>query len=202
MADKPKKYYAVRSGRSTGLFETWTACREQIQGYPNAVYKSFLSRQEALDYLQEDRDTPKLDGATALTAYVDGSFQHGIRKVGYGVVLLKNGETAQTLSGALTDPAVLPFRNVAGELAAAMHAMRYAVEHGEKELIIWHDYEGIAAWCTGAWAANNPLTQQYRAYYQSLSDQLTVEFRKVKGHSGNLFNEMADQLAKAAVTGG
>lgn len=93
----------------------------------------------------------------------------------------------------------MPFRNVAGELAAAMRAMRYAIEHGEKELIIWHDYEGIAAWCTGAWSANKPLTQQYRAYYQSISDRLTVEFRKVKGHSGNLFNEMADQLAKSAI---
>lgn len=200
MAAPAKKYYAVRSGRQTGLFTTWDQCKKQIMGYPNAIYKSFPTLQEAEAYLAQNDRKPRLDGSTALTAYVDGSFIQGIRKVGFGVVLLKNGGDTVKLSGALTDPSCLPYRNVAGELAAAMHAMKYAVEHGEKELIIWHDYEGIEAWCTGAWAAKAPLTQEYVTYYRSIADVLTVEFRKVKGHSGNLFNDLADQLAKGAIT--
>ena len=196
-----KKYYAVRNGRQTGLLETWAACRASIQGYPNAIYKSFFTREEAEAYLSAGDATPKLDGATALTAYVDGSYMSGKRRIGFAAVLLKNGETLQPISGALTDPSLLPFRNVAGELAAAMRAMQYAVQHGEPELIIWHDYEGIAAWCTGAWAANTAVSQAYRDYYLSVKDRLTVEFRKVRGHSGNLFNDMADELAKAAALG-
>lgn len=170
---KQKKYYAVRSGRTTGLFDTWDQCKKQIMGYPNAIYKSFTTLQEAEAYLQGDAG-PRLDGSTALTAYVDGSFVNGIRRIGYGVVILKNGEDTIQLKGALTEPSLLPYRNVAGEVYAAMAAMQYAVEHGEPELIIWHDYEGIAAWCTGGWAANAPLTQQYKAFYQSVAGKLTV----------------------------
>jgi len=197
MAGKVQKYYGVRIGRKTGIFTDWGECRKQIMGYPNAVYKSFLTREEAEAYMQQD-DGPKLDESTALVAYVDGSFRNDTRRIGYGVVLLYQGKH-RCLNGEVTDPALGRLHNVAGELAAAMTAMRFAAEKGFPELIIWHDYEGIAAWCTGGWAARDPVTQAYKAFYEALPADLTVEFRKVKGHSGNRYNDMADELAKKAI---
>ncbi len=42
-----KKYYVVWQGVNTGVFDSWTACQEQIKGYPGAKYKSFKSEKEA-----------------------------------------------------------------------------------------------------------------------------------------------------------
>lgn len=41
------KFYVVWEGRRPGIYTTWDACRRNIEGYPNAKYKSFLSKKEA-----------------------------------------------------------------------------------------------------------------------------------------------------------
>ena len=43
---KPK-FYVVWKGRQTGVFETWDDCKAQIDKFPQAVYKSFKTRQSA-----------------------------------------------------------------------------------------------------------------------------------------------------------
>ena len=45
------KIYAVKVGRQTGLFSTWEACEKAVKGYPNASYKSFKTKEEALTWL-------------------------------------------------------------------------------------------------------------------------------------------------------
>ncbi|MBN2173604.1 MAG: ribonuclease H family protein [Bacteroidales bacterium] len=38
---KNKKYYVVWKGRIPGIYHTWEDCKNQIEGYAEAVYKSF-----------------------------------------------------------------------------------------------------------------------------------------------------------------
>ena len=45
-----KKYYAVRAGRKTGIFETWDECRAQTTGFKGASFKSFPTLAEAEAY--------------------------------------------------------------------------------------------------------------------------------------------------------
>ena len=42
-----KKYYVVWDGRETGVFDSWESCKEQVAGYPGAVYKSFGNEEQA-----------------------------------------------------------------------------------------------------------------------------------------------------------
>jgi len=49
MANKQKKWYVVWKGRQPGVYDTWAECSAQVQGYAGAKYKSFLSRQAAVD---------------------------------------------------------------------------------------------------------------------------------------------------------
>ena len=114
------------------------------------------------------------------------------------MVLFHRGEEIK-VSQKVDDKSLAEMRNVAGEIKGSEAAMRFAVEHGCKSVVIYHDYEGIAKWCTGEWKANKEGTQAYRAYYQSIQDKLDVEFVKVKGHSSDKYNDMADELAKAAI---
>lgn len=44
---KKKKYYVIWRGHETGIYESWDACRNLIQGYPNALYKSFSDLESA-----------------------------------------------------------------------------------------------------------------------------------------------------------
>ena len=46
---KKKKYYVVWVGLQPGVYESWDQCKAQIQGFPNAKYKSFTSREVADD---------------------------------------------------------------------------------------------------------------------------------------------------------
>ena len=45
------KYYAVKVGRTTGIFETWDQCKASVNGYPGALYKSFKTKTEAYNYM-------------------------------------------------------------------------------------------------------------------------------------------------------
>ena len=42
-----KKFYVVWQGRSTGIFTDWESCRQQVDKFPGARFKSFASRAEA-----------------------------------------------------------------------------------------------------------------------------------------------------------
>ena len=45
------KFYAVKKGKKTGIFSTWSECQEQVQGYPSAVFKSFKTQEDAENYM-------------------------------------------------------------------------------------------------------------------------------------------------------
>ena len=78
-----KKYYAVRAGRKTGVFETWDQCKAQVMGFSGASYKSFPTREEAEAFVSGNSTKTKANSASPLSgentavAYVDGSYHVG-----------------------------------------------------------------------------------------------------------------------------
>ncbi|MFM9413226.1 RNase H family protein [Peptococcus simiae] len=131
-------------------------------------------------------------------AYVDGSYDARTGRYACGVVMLTVAGR-KTFSEAYTDPENAKLHNVAGELAGAYRAMAYALDQGVSELVIVHDYTGIAEWARGSWKANLPLTQDYQQYAQHVQGKLKLRFIKVKGHSGDTYNDYADRLAREAL---
>lgn len=45
------KFYAVKKGRTSGIFRSWDEAKKQINGYPNAEYKAFTHITDATAYL-------------------------------------------------------------------------------------------------------------------------------------------------------
>ena len=41
------KFYAVKIGRKPGIYLTWDECKQQVDKFKGAVYKSFNSKDEA-----------------------------------------------------------------------------------------------------------------------------------------------------------
>ncbi len=47
-----KKFYAVRRGRTPGVYATWAECQRQTTGFKGAEFKSFPSREAAESWLE------------------------------------------------------------------------------------------------------------------------------------------------------
>jgi len=132
------------------------------------------------------------------TAYVDGSYDNSTKEFSCGVVMFE-GEETSTASKKFTNHPAADMRNVAGEIAGAMLAMEYARKNGIEELTIYHDYIGIAAWCTGQWKTKKEYTKKYRDFYLQAAKSVKISFVKVAGHSGDKYNDLADKLAREAL---
>ncbi|CEI73472.1 viroplasmin family protein [Romboutsia hominis] len=193
------KFYAVRKGRNNGVYNTWNDCKEQINGFSGAEYKSFTTIEEAKAYIDGESSVKIQEGKELVKAYVDGSYEHSIREYGSGVVIIKNEEVIKTYSKKGNDKDLVGMRNVAGEIEAAKIAMNYCIDNNINNLILYFDYEGIEKWCLGLWKTNKEGTTKYKKFYDNIKDKLNVEFVKVKAHSGNKYNDEADKLAKKAI---
>ena len=193
------KFYAVRKGIKTGIFETWEECRASVNGYSGAEYKSFPTLEQALGYLG-DPATQKAQEEDYVPIYVDGSFNSATGEFSYGMVVLQGeGEEPLTFYKKYDDKELASMHNVAGEIKGAEAAMRYAMEQGISKIAIYHDYEGIAKWCLGLWKTNKEGTKAYKAFYEEAVKKIAIKFVKVTGHTGDNYNEMADKLAKEAL---
>lgn len=143
-------------------------------------------------------------------AYVDGSFSEAVDCAtnevvgvyGSGMYLILEGQDMPLelqASGAESNLASL--RNVAGEMMACCQIITFLQENYPQytEIDIYYDYEGIEKWVTGEWRARKPETQAYREIMRDAQKTMKLKFHKVLAHSGVIYNERADMLAKDAV---
>ena len=206
-----KKIYAVRKGHKTGLFNTWAECQKATAGYSGAEFRGFTEKEEALAFLNMET-TKTVSGDKAkeaagvvevpenmVIAYVDGSFEKSIGRYAFGCVLLTPDGQEIRESGSGSDPAGVAIRNVAGEMLGAMNAVKWAQENGYPAVETSYDYEGVEKWVTGVWRAKTPLTSKYAVHMQEAGKKIQISFCKVAAHTGNHYNEEADQLAKSAL---
>lgn len=206
-----KKIYAVRKGHKTGLFNTWAECQKATAGYSGAEFRGFTEKEEALAFLNMET-TKTVSGDKSkeaagvvevpenmVIAYVDGSFEKSIGRYAFGCVLLTPDGQEIRESGSGSDPAGVAIRNVAGEMLGAMNAVKWAQENGYPAVEIRYDYEGVEKWVTGVWRAKTPLTSKYAVHMQEAGKKIQISSCKVAAHTGNHYNEEADQLAKSAL---
>ncbi len=217
------RYYAVRNGRKTGIFKHWEECKDQVVGFKDAEYKSFDNMKDAEEYLsqtftEKERPAKKrrskaekiADYNTVaenlsneipqgqMIAYIDGSYDAERRRYSYGCILIKSGNVTTHRAWGMR-PEAAEARNVAGELQAAMFAVKTTAADGIKDITIYHDYYGISKWYEHKWQANSFCARHYLKFMDKYRPYMDIKFVKVEGHSGVPLNEYADLLAKEAL---
>jgi ribonuclease HI len=138
-----------------------------------------------------------MDDSDHAIAYVDGSFNAKKKKFSYGVVIIHQGKTYY-ISGTSKDKNLINMRNVAGEIYAAQKVMYFCTDHNISEIDIYYDFYGIEKWCNGDWIPKKYATRKYKELYDKIKDSITITFIKVKSHSGDILNDLADKLARDA----
>lgn len=232
---KKSKYYAVKIGKIPGIYERWEECKENVDGFAGAKYKSFstiieaeeyLAEKEALnktikneniatkikskkikkesieqleEYLNQVQKTFNFDSIPedTIIAYVDGSYDASTQRYSYGAAMLTKKDKIRTDSGVGTNEEASSARNVAGELTGTMRVAALAAKEGYKKLIIYHDYIGISKWYKEEWKAESYCAKEYITFMKKVN--LFITFEKVKSHTGDVLNEVADLLAKKAL---
>jgi ribonuclease HI len=124
--------------------------------------------------------------------YTDGSYLAGA--IGFGLVVLLDGIPLAELSGPVEDETLQGMRQVGGELEAVYRAIEWCRARDVPEIEIFYDYAGIEKWATGGWKANKPATSAYAAFMGDCP--ISIRWHKVESHSGDYWNDRADQLAK------
>lgn len=216
------KYYAVKVGRIPGIYQTWDETKEQINGYSGAVYKRFATYQEAKQFILDfedyvydkkedtnitdlnDQINKKIDHLSEdeVIAFVDGSYNAEKEKAGFGTIIIsKGGEkyTSYKSFGKQFNENLIALRNVFAELEGVKEAVLVAVNSKKTKITIYYDYTGIEMWATKKWKAKNKLTQAYTEFIQEKMKYIEIEFIKVPAHSGIIYNEEADALAKKSL---
>lgn len=221
-------YYSVKSGRKPGIYKTWQECKDQVHGYSGAIYKKFDNIKDAENFIIGNSSETKERGLSLelkgkdsvdkisceklnasdevekiiaglgekeALCYVDGSFNSKEKLVGFGIIMISR-KGKKTYSGCSEDH--IEHRNVSGEVMASCMSLKLAMKMGIKKITIYYDYAGIRHWALGEWKANIPLTEEYRSFFKSTEGKIEVDFVKVRAHTGVLFNEEVDKLAKRA----
>lgn len=233
MAVKKKQYYVVVHGRQPGIYRQWfgvEGASEQVEGFPDAIYKGFFAREEAMEWLaQFSRETlaevapnlldlleslpppPRPEGPSALLragkvlVYTDGSTIDNPGPGGYGVVL-RYGGNRRELSGGYRRTT-----NNRMELLACIEGLSAlkrrcsVVLFSDSKYVVDGMTKGWAErWQARRWKLSNDQDVKNADLWRKLIEIChghDVEFRWVRGHSGNPDNERCDRLAMAAAQG-
>ncbi|ANZ57816.1 RNase HI [Fructilactobacillus lindneri] len=221
---KPKKFYAVRKGKHPGIYQTWDETKQQVDGFSGAEYKSFLTHQEASDYLKATsikkagkvtkKDTANDLGKTSpeIIVFTDGgSRNHGnvagghVRKddkAAWAYLIDYHGKQHSDSAGEFG------VTNNKMEITALLKALQWMSENhlNEKNIGIVSDSRYVLnaiqkgwlqGWKRRGWKRSaGPLKNS--ELWQALDHQLQqfprIQFAWTKGHASNKGNIFVDEL--------
>ena len=95
-------YYAIHTGKETGIYNSWEECKKRVIGYPNAKFKKFKFKKDADFFVKNgfdlDIDSKNIDNniknnkdLDIYNIYTDGSFikRKNDEYCGYGIYIPK-----------------------------------------------------------------------------------------------------------------
>lgn len=213
------KFYAVKVGRITGIYYNWDDCKKQVDGYPNAKYKSFDNEKDAKAFLAGEEITslqvknPAIKPTNAsISVFTDG----GSRNTGN----IKGGQVKATDKAAwafLIKTATDEISGSAGEFGATNNKMEITalieamkklrtLKLNDQEIVFVLDSKYVLdainqKWIYG-WAKRGFTRREgelknkelWQEVYRLLPQFKKAKFVWTKGHADNAGNQFVDSL--------
>lgn len=208
------KFYAVKKGRKTGIFTTWAECQKQVSGFPKAEFKSFISKQEADNWLKEIKSSNENRRKSySVIVYTDGgSRNHGNKKgehvkkndkaawaylIKYqgSIISDTDGEYGSTnnrmeimaLKKALLD---LKQRELQNEKILVVLDSKYVLDAITKQ---W-----LQSWEKNGWKTSAGTSVKNKELWMEISRLLpefpNLDYQWTKGHANDEGNNLVDEL--------
>jgi ribonuclease HI len=154
MANVKPKYYVVWKGKEPGVYTNWNDCKQQVEGFTGAAYKSFPTMMEAqLAYKDHfakhiykkeksasTKDLAALGTPIHESIVVDAAWNSVQKDMEYQGILYKTN-TRIFHMGPLANGT-----NNIGEFLAIVHALAYCKKHGLSTLPIYSDSRNAIGW--------------------------------------------------------
>lgn len=144
-----------------------------------------------------------------LELFVDGACSGNPGPGGWAFILIKDKQIIVSKSGACN-----PTTNNIMELLSIVNGLKFIYDNNlqDRAVRVFSDsaycVNGLNSWILN-WERNGWLTstkepvknKELWQVIQAYSSEMEVSFEKVKGHSNNIYNQMADKLAVEAKNG-
>ncbi|MCL4122164.1 UNVERIFIED_CONTAM: hypothetical protein GTU68_033916 [Idotea baltica] len=159
-----KKFYVVWKGKKTGVFTSWNTCKKQIDGFPNAQYKSFSSKEEAEKAIKGNyEDYKEAIGVPIVPSIsVDAACSGNPGKMEYRGV-----ETHSKSQLFIQGPFEKGTNNI-GEFLALVHGLGY-LKQKKIDLPIYSDSRIAMSWVKkGQCRTNLQLTDENRPLFDMI----------------------------------
>ncbi|HEX5112480.1 MAG TPA: ribonuclease H family protein [Saprospiraceae bacterium] len=153
MAKKKQKYYVVWQGHNPGIYSSWDKCHAQVKNYPNAIYKSFNSKEEAMQAFSGGIPSPSK--RFTKTDKIPKLYKQDFEAASISVDAACSGNPGiMEYRGVWTDDKTEifhlgPFKegtNNIGEFLAIVHALALLGKKGDDKTIIYSDSQTAISW--------------------------------------------------------
>jgi len=151
-----------------------------------------------------------------IDVYVDGSYNTGLEKVSWAFCIVHD-QTIVFEDYGLVEQEYARLHQVAGELFALLKSLEYIIQNKNeskivmqnniivKNINIYYDYQGLESWINGEWKAKDKdvsiIVEKIKlkiGELKTFDEKITINFNKVRSHTGNFFNEHVDKLTRKA----
>ncbi|WP_414827039.1 ribonuclease H family protein [Apilactobacillus kunkeei] len=211
------KFYAVRKGKKPGIYSTWDECKNQVNGFPGAEYKSFKTQSEAKAYMglakPAKKAVPKMTKSGSITLYSDGgSRNHGNKlgqhvkdddKAAWAYLIIKDGKKHYASDGEFGAT------NNKMEVLGLVNALQYIIDQGwqnesidailDSKYVLDSITKGwLNSWRRRGWKKSDGTVIKNKNEFMQLSALLGqfkhLNFKWTKGHADNSGNNFVDKL--------
>ena len=154
-----KKWYVVWNGVSTGVFDNWADCEEQVKNYPGAKFRSYPNQEAAVNAYRNGGDTDTMGVLRAIA-------NHAPRQMNYDAFPEIRQDAIAVDAACSKNPGPVEYRGVwvrtgqelfrvgpfpagtnnIGEYLALVHALALLDKKGRHDIPIYSDSRTAQSW--------------------------------------------------------